>query len=172
VTVAYKFLRADATAPFSPLRWPRPETGRAAAWIDDEASSFAPAAEGVAAYRTEDLPHWIAEELWTVELAAPVVDEPVRLRAPSGRLLARVGAWDADAARGFAVACAERVRAYGDSGFAGDADELCVRAADPFAAAAVGPVIAVAAARVAGGDGAVDAERAAERAWFADLLAG
>jgi hypothetical protein len=63
------------------------------------------------ACRAGFLPIWIAPELWRVELDDPVDECQTRLFAPRGRLLARVTAWDEEAACAFARNCGQRVRA-------------------------------------------------------------
>ena len=57
-----------------------------------------------------DLPRWIWEELWVVELAGDVERGPHKIRAPRGRIVGRVEGWTADTAARFAEACAWRAR--------------------------------------------------------------
>src|SRR4051794_37740036 len=144
---AWKFLRAGAIERFSGERWPAP--GR---WRED----------GVDACRDEDLPLWIAAELWAVELRAPVAEGPVKVTAGAARLVERVETWDDAAAEAFAHAAVERVRSLGVADYARDAEAYCLDQADPFRAAALGSLIAINAAQRAGGELAVRRERDAE----------
>jgi hypothetical protein len=100
--IALKFLAAGAVAPFTGFQWPsRGEwvsapSDRADAWIH--------------ACRVQDLPYWLDEELWRVELDAPVRETRYQIAAPRGRLVERVEAWSSSLAREFAEACAWRAR--------------------------------------------------------------
>lgn len=100
---AWKFLDAGRVAPFGGHTWPAPTSSGAGA-----ALRF-PGRE-VFACRIEDLPWWIAAELWEVQLEGPIRALETQLAAAGGRLLRRVTAWDAQTLRGYGVACAERAR--------------------------------------------------------------
>ncbi len=104
---AYKFLAAGAVAPFTGFRWPTPAGAAPAEWV--EAPDDRPE-RGVHACRLGDLPHWIDEELWRVELGDPAAEATLQLVAPRGRLLGRITAWDAGAARRLGEDCAWRAR--------------------------------------------------------------
>jgi hypothetical protein len=101
--LAYKFLRPGAVGPFSGFAWP---AGR---WVT---AGEAPAAcrTGVHGCRLADLPWWLAEELWVAEFADPVTGADRKIVARRARLGERVGAWDDDASREFAEACARRAQ--------------------------------------------------------------
>lgn len=77
-----------------------PDDGASGAWVDAR----------VHACRAGDLPAWLDDELWKVELEPPVEEAEKLLTARRGRLLERVGAWDAAAARDFAALCVEHAR--------------------------------------------------------------
>jgi hypothetical protein len=164
---AHKFLRAGAIAPFTGFRW---QPGR---WVD--AGEAVPCERGVHACRVEDLPFWTNDELWEVELSGDVLVAGRKLVASSGRLVRRVDAWTAAAARELAEAAAARARALSDArpddlmarGYAGDAER---RAGQGRAYAAT--FIAAFAAEHARGPEGRDAERAAQAAWFRALLSG
>jgi hypothetical protein len=64
---------------------------------------------GVHACRIADLPYWLDEELWEIELAGAVERGGKKLVAARGRLLRRIGAWDDAAMSDFAHGCRERV---------------------------------------------------------------
>ncbi len=102
--IALKFLRAGGIGPFSGVRWP----------ADGE---WLWATEGggtclgrVHACRAEDLPDWIDDELWRVELDGDVRVDCGKLVADRGRLVERVDAWDVAVMAEFAEACALRAR--------------------------------------------------------------
>lgn len=125
--IAWKFLGHGAIEPSSPVAWPVPVGGSPGAWV------AAPSAGGrdvrVHGCRTEDLPYWVHEELWRVELEDPTREVGHRLQSEHGRLLARVDAWSAGTQRAFASACALRVRdlaaeALRVDGCAAEADAL------------------------------------------------
>jgi len=100
--IAFKFLARDAVSPFTGFRWPSPgewvsaSGGRADVWVH--------------ACRTGDLPHWLDEDLWRIELGEPVREARYQIASPMARLVARVMAWDERMAREYARACALRAR--------------------------------------------------------------
>jgi len=175
---ALKFLRAGAVGPFSGAAWPVPGNGgEPGAWLGaDGAPSLC--RSGVHACRPADLPLWICEELWRVELGGEVTAAPDKLVAPRGRLLGRVEAWDAAAADELAGACVTRAVALGEAGDGYAADAAgCARdasrrdGAPAFAAAATCAYIAAHAAAAAAGDpDAYAAERAWQAGWMAERL--
>jgi hypothetical protein len=154
---AWKFLREGAVERFSGERWPAP--GR---WREGPAD----------ACREDDLPLWIAPELWAVELRDPVAETPVKVAAGAARLVERVATWDAAAAEAFTRAAVERVRSLGLPDYARDAEAYCLDEADPFRAAALGSLIAIHAAERAGGELAVRRERHAQTGFFRDNVLG
>jgi hypothetical protein len=192
--IAYKFLRPGAVGPFSGFRWPRP--GR---WVE---ASGAPqrCRRGVHACRVSDLPWWLAEELWEVELDGEIVAYPHKIAAPRGRLVRRIDGWTPDARRDYVHACAWRARdraveavhgaaaerlagcttleAVQEAGrelAVGDARIAVTMAADAAEGAlaglaAMGAYVAAHAARQAGGADAMDAERRWQAAWLAGRL--
>jgi hypothetical protein len=105
--IAYKFLRDGQVGPFSGVRWPP-----AGEWLRATATGAPPrACSGqVHACRVEDLPDWMDSELWRVELDGDVRVDCGKLVAGRGRLVERVGGWDAALMTAFARACALRAR--------------------------------------------------------------
>jgi hypothetical protein len=102
--IAYKFLRAGRIGPFSGFGWPDPGV-----WVragDDTASCRT----GIHACRTQDLPWWLADELWEVELADEAQVDEHKLVAPAGRLRSLVEGWTPECAHRYAQACAWRAR--------------------------------------------------------------
>ena len=161
---AYKFLRPGAVAPFTAVRWPRPEGDGPGAWL--EATGVEPCRRGLHACAREDLPYWLQEELWEVELDGDVQRVGHKLVARRGRLVRRIGAWDAGAARAFSLDCAGRA-----AGYAAAAPEVSGHAADATGFSdgsrpAVTGFIASRAAELSGGVEAYEAERSAQVEWL------
>jgi hypothetical protein len=105
MTGYWKFLRAGAVSPFSGYRWPTPGE-----WV--QASGVEPCRRGWHACRTDDLPYWLTEELWQVELAGTVVTTPSKVVASRARLLARVPGWTPATALALSLACTGRVAGH------------------------------------------------------------
>jgi hypothetical protein len=102
--IVYKFLRTGRTGPFSAFQWPRPGV-----WVN-AAGDLMACKRGIHACRPRDLPWWLAEELWEIELAGRVEVEEHKLIAPAGRLHTQVAAWTPQCAQDYADACAWRAR--------------------------------------------------------------
>jgi hypothetical protein len=102
--LAYKFLKAGRVGPFSGFRWPDPRV-----WVRATADPAA-CRSGIHACRTGDLPWWLGEELWEIELQGNPRFEEHKIVAPAGRLRARVERWTCDQAQQYADACAWRAR--------------------------------------------------------------
>ena len=174
--IAYKFLRPGAIGPFSGLRWPTPDGPTPGAWVRAETSSPSLCRQAVHACTPEHLPFWMAEELWTVELADPAEPRRSKVVAPAGRLVEEVRTWDEQAALDFMSATVERIRGMddeGDSSYMTEAALFCTGEAareDPFGNAALSTMIAVECAEHAGGHDAVRRERAEQARWLADRL--
>jgi hypothetical protein len=121
--LAYKFLRAGRVGQFSGFRWPEPGV-----WVQ-AAEDLAPCRSGIHACRTSDLPWWLGEELWVVELRGELRREEHKVVAPAGCLRSRIDRWTAARAQEYADACAWRARdsavlALARAGHADAADEL------------------------------------------------
>jgi hypothetical protein len=163
---AYKFLRAGSVGPFTGFAW------KAGEWVESAAAS--PCERGVHACRVDDLPFWINDELWEVELDGEAVAAGHKVVAPRGRLVRRVEAWTQSSAQGLAYAAAARARALADErprdamarAYAEDAERRAGQGK-----AYVATFIAAVAAEYAGGPAGRDAERAAQADWFRALLA-
>jgi hypothetical protein len=102
--IAYKFLRTVRTGTFSGFRWPEPGS-----WVR-ASGDLARCRVGIHACRTQDLPWWLADELWEIELDGPVHVDEHKLVAPAGRLLTQIDGWTPDCAQEYADACAWRAR--------------------------------------------------------------
>jgi hypothetical protein len=106
---AYKFLGPGARGLYSGFRWPAPANGEPGGWVEVR-GRLEPGSNGVHALRTRRLVDWIDDELWLVELGDDFEEVEDMLVARRGRLLNRIRAWDADAAREFGESCIWRAR--------------------------------------------------------------
>jgi len=191
---AWKFLAPGAIAPFTGARWPMPLGPDPGQWLQGRSG------EGVHACALGDLPYWLDDELWEVELDAPIFRAAHQLVAARGRLVARIDAWPA-AQREFTGSCIERTRSrvvdeLVAAGRDSEADQVRaerdldvlrdlaarVAASGPFVVGylfdairrrpypGLCAYIAANAAAAIDGQRGYDEERGAEVAWFADGL--
>ena len=159
---AYKFLDAGAVAPFTGFRWTPGE------WV--EADRADPCRAGIHACRPRDLPVWLGDELWEIELDGEIVEQERKVVAQRGRLARRIEDWTPDLAREFGRFCAQRTRERVGflpvlSGYVGDVDRFVAQGRIPIAGFA-----AARAAERRDGPAAYDAERLAQAAWLAEHL--
>jgi hypothetical protein len=164
---AFKFLRAGAVARFSGFEWPLPDDGPGE-WVE---AVPARCATGVHACRAGQLPYWLDDELWEIELDGQVLELGHKLVAQRGRLDRRVDEWDEQVLNEFARACLDRL---GES--AGDDSVVARYEADArrFLAAGEPAFAAFVAARWADLDGGLasyEGERAWQAGWLVDRLA-
>ncbi len=103
--IGYKFLRSDGTSLFTGFRWPLPEAGEPGSWVE---SGIDPCRSGIHACRPADLPPWIGEILYEVELAGEIVELTSKVVAARGRLLRRIEAWDDRLRDAYTRMCADR----------------------------------------------------------------
>lgn len=105
----YKFLATGAVGPFSGHPWPPPggshEHGE---WVTAE-DGLEPCRSGLHICRPADLPFWVHEELYAVDVDGPVAEYESFVLARRARLVHRVG-WGRGAAGAFSRACVWRVR--------------------------------------------------------------
>lgn len=104
--IAYKFLCTGRVGPFSGFRWPDP--GHWVRVLD----TVTACRQGVHACRLRDLPWWLAEELWEIELDGEVQPDEHKVIARAGRLRSRVAAWTSGCATEYGEACAWRARGH------------------------------------------------------------
>jgi hypothetical protein len=102
--IAFKFLRRGRLGPFSGFCWPEPGV-----WVRTGAEP-ALCRRGIHACRPRDLPWWLADELWEIELEGEIRPGRHKVTAVSGRLASRVVAWTPERAQKFAESCAWRAR--------------------------------------------------------------
>jgi len=100
--IAYKFLRAGRIGPFSNFTWPEPGS-----WVRAGAATD-PCRRGIHACRMRDLPWWLADELWEIELQGEVRVDAHKLAASAGRLRSQLEQWTAASAQEYGNACAWR----------------------------------------------------------------
>src|SRR5205085_9726919 len=65
--IAYKFLKSGAVGLVSGFRWPTPGAGSPGDWVE----ARAPVREceaGIHVCRAGDLPYWMHDELWAIEI--------------------------------------------------------------------------------------------------------
>lgn len=105
----YKFLATGAVGSFSGYRWPPPgghdEPGE---WVT-ATDGLEPCRSGLHLCRSADLPFWVHEELYVVEVDGRITEHESFVLAHRARLVRRVR-WDRRAAGTFSRACAWRVR--------------------------------------------------------------
>lgn len=102
--IAYKFLRSGRIGPFSAFQWPHPGV-----WVRTP-RDVAACRRGIHACRPSDLPWWLADELWEIELDGHVQPDQHKIVAAAGRLRSQIEAWTPTCAQEYADACAWRAR--------------------------------------------------------------
>ncbi len=122
---AFKVL-VDGRSPFSGWEWPLPHGGAPGEWVralDDE--PLALCVNGVHACTVGQLPQWLGEELWEIELEGEILTADAALVAQRGPLVRPVDRWDPAARGAFAADCAERARPRAE-GFDGGHELLAI----------------------------------------------
>ena len=84
---AYKFLRRDGTGVFTSRAWPLPGPGGPGAWVE---APLDPCRSGIHACRVRDLPLWLGQELYEIELGGDIVEARTKVVASRRRLLRRI----------------------------------------------------------------------------------
>jgi hypothetical protein len=159
---AFKFLLPGQIAPFSGFHWPL------AGWVTADAES--PCQAGIHACALDDLPFWLLDELWEVELGEPVGRGRHKLVGRSGRLVGRVEAWDRATGEEFAAACLDHVRRLAARRPEADGHFSDLAAWSPQLRPAAAASLAARAAEAVDGRAGYDRERAAQADWLADRL--
>ena len=179
----YGFTGAGGRGLYDGAVWPAPSGPEPGAWT--VAPPLSPLRGRVRAHRPDDLPYFLDEALWVVELDGEVREEERLISGDRGRLVARVEGWDGACAADFALACEERATGQVATAPPGAEDDLmrgylddlrrCVGGALPSvpAAGAAGYIGARIAAIAAGperyAEGAA-AERAEQGRWLVARL--
>jgi hypothetical protein len=159
---AFKFLLDGQLAPFSGLRWPARE------WV--ASTDHAACRSGIHACDPVDLPFWLMDELWEVELAGSVTRGRHKLVAERGRLVRRVHTWDPATCEAFGEACVTRVRELARR--RPEAEEHLADLAGwaPHVRAAAVASLAARAFEAVEGRAGYDAERTAQTHWLREQL--
>lgn len=149
--VGYRFLCDGARDIFAGGKWARD------GW-------FAPRG-GVVGYGEADLPHWIAPELWVVEVDGGIMCREHSFVAERGRLVERVDSWDPSAPVDFLNWCIARHPAVSCTPNDTRWNAACDAAYDAAQTAGMD-------AAEAGSDfwAAVQAERAAQLEWIRERI--
>jgi hypothetical protein len=126
--LAYKVLRRGRSG-FTGWRWPVPEGDRPGDWVS-AAGPLALCQNGIHASTVDQLPQWLGDEIWRIELEGDVLRTEPALVAARARLTGRVAAWDADARLAFCQDCARRAQQIAAEYPAGA--ELLTEAVEPF----------------------------------------
>lgn len=120
---AFKFLAAGRGL-FSDFVWPLPENGTPGLWVTAELP-LERCVRGIHVCRQRDLPYWLDDEIWVIEVRGKILEHETMMLAEEGRLVRRVDMWDREAALTFARTCAQRAQ-----GFAVEALRSAVRIDD------------------------------------------
>jgi hypothetical protein len=102
--IAYKFLRSGRIGPFSAFQWPEPGV-----WVHAP-RELAACRRGIHACRASDLPWWLNDELWAIELDGRVQPDEHKIIAHAGQLCSQIEAWTSECAQEYADACAWRAQ--------------------------------------------------------------
>jgi hypothetical protein len=164
--IAYKFLRADGTSPFTGFRWPQPDGGPGG-WVD---AHVEPCRSGIHACRPSDLPLWAGRVLYEIELGGKIVEQPMKVAASRGRLTRRVEGWNDELRDAYTRMCANRAHelALGASPALEQWDAV-VEPSVPEGPALLGFVAARIAEEISGPEG-YQAERAHQTKWLVQRL--
>jgi hypothetical protein len=122
---AYAFLAKGAVEPLSGFVWHAGEDRERGAWVEADTAPT----EALRGYPARDLPYWLDDELWNIELAGTLAERDHLLIAERARLLGRIDAWTDRLAWELVTACARRVAreaaaALRDDGRADSAERL------------------------------------------------
>jgi hypothetical protein len=104
--LAYKVLH-DGRSAFTGWEWPVPDGDSPGEWIEIN-GPIALCENGVHACTARQLPPWIGNELWAVELDGEILQTPLVLVASRARLLAPVRGWQQDTRIRYGEACESR----------------------------------------------------------------
>jgi hypothetical protein len=102
--VTYKFLAKGALGPISAFQWPVPREGVPGEWVLAQ-GPLSQCARGLHVCRTEDLAHWLHDELWELEIDGDRIDGLDCLVVERARLRRLIEAWDEAGRRRFVEAC-------------------------------------------------------------------
>ena len=104
---AYRFFARGGLGAVNQFIWPLPEGSIPGAWVGPQADTTT---LGVYAQRLSDLPYWVHDELYRVELGGGVQTLSLGVLANEMRLVERVGGWNESLRRDFGQSCVDRLR--------------------------------------------------------------
>jgi len=104
---AYRFLARGGLGAVNQFKWPLPEGSTPGAWVGPQADTTT---LGVYAQRLSDLPYWVHDELYRVELRGTVHALSLGVLASEMRFVERVDGWNESLRRDFGKSCVERLR--------------------------------------------------------------
>jgi hypothetical protein len=107
--LAWKFLDAGHTTVFSGYHWPLPTATGPGPWVEASAPIEA-CRSGIYACRVDDLPYWLSDDLFEIELTGDIVELDRKVVGERGRLVRRLDAWSAGVARELAERAGWRAR--------------------------------------------------------------
>lgn len=154
----YKFLGPGRYGVLSGFRWPLGE------WVHAH-GPLAAGVNGVHGCRLEDLPYWVGEVCWRIELGGAIVECERTVVASRGHLLEPVQAWNPETQQEFAAVCSARHRGFGHA----DPDGGWVPYAGAAYIAAHGAGVEAARAGRSYEEGFAE-ERAWQASWLAERL--
>jgi hypothetical protein len=87
---AFRFLAKGAMSVSSQIAWSKPQRGRPGEWLGRGTEGTR---RGVLAHRVDDLPYWVHDELYRVELRGPIEELSTGILARELRLCAQIDEW-------------------------------------------------------------------------------
>ena len=106
--IAYKFLKAGAVGLVSGFQWPKPRGEAPGGWVQAR-GPVRECESGIHVCRPGDLPYWMFDELWAIEVEGEMVPGLDMLIAPRGRLLGMLPGWSAPGRVRLIEACRDRM---------------------------------------------------------------
>jgi hypothetical protein len=100
----HKFLASGALGPISGFAWSMPRGGLAGEWVQAR-GPLHECACGIHVCQTDDLAHWLHDELWELEVDGDRIAGVDCVVVQRARLVRRIDAWDASGTRRFVDAC-------------------------------------------------------------------
>jgi len=165
----YKFLAEGGVGPYSGQAWKLPKNDKPGAWMPRLRGELIACERGYHLCREQDLPEWLAPELYEAEYEGDLVETENKVVVRKARLLRRVEAWNERTALLFAADCAAHVLHLFEVQYPDDQrPRLAIIAARQYALGEI-DAAARAAAWAAAGAAARDAAGAAagDAAWAA-----
>lgn len=105
---AYKVLSGNRSE-FTGTRWPVPVGDRRGDWVV-ASGPLGLCTNGIHASTVDQLPQWLGDDIWEIELDGEVLRTEPALVAGRARLVRRIDEWDERARLAFCQDCARRAR--------------------------------------------------------------